>query len=66
MYVTFDTLPEESRIWIYQAQRELSSEEQLQILELGQSILHQSMVQPWSTPDWFHNRVGKLFCSNWG
>lgn len=31
MYVPFDTLPEESRIWIYQANRKFSDEEVTQI-----------------------------------
>ncbi|THF47861.1 ABC transporter ATPase [Flavobacterium supellecticarium] len=31
MYVPFDTMPEESRIWIYQANRKLSDEEMQEI-----------------------------------
>lgn len=41
MFVSFDTLPDESRIWIYQAERKLSTEEQQQITALGQSFIGQ-------------------------
>ena len=41
MVVAFESLPDESRIWIYQAERELTPEEQGQITALGQDFLGQ-------------------------
>ena len=41
MFVPFETLPEESRIWVYQSERELSLDEQTQIIALGQDFLSQ-------------------------
>lgn len=41
MFVTFNTLSDEARIWIYQAERELTSDEQLLILEKGKEFLDQ-------------------------
>ncbi len=39
MYVPFDTLPEESRIWIYQSNRKFSDEEIVEIEEALKSFL---------------------------
>jgi hypothetical protein len=43
MYIPFEQLPEESRIWIYPANRKLSDEE---IAEMEQLLLH--FVNQWS------------------
>ena len=39
MFVTFDELTDQARIWIYQADRPLSAEEQESIQQQGQSFL---------------------------
>lgn len=41
MYVSFDTLPEESRIWIYQSNRKLSDEEVAQIEPVVRAFVEQ-------------------------
>lgn len=43
MYVEFDTLPEESRIWIYQSNRKFSDEE---IAEIESSL--KDFIEEWS------------------
>ncbi|NUY79971.1 ABC transporter ATPase [Flavobacterium sp. MAH-1] len=43
MYVPFDTLPEDSRIWIYQSNRKFSDEE---IAEIDKEL--QSFVENWA------------------
>lgn len=43
MYVPFDTLPEESKIWIYQSNRKFSDEEMAEI-----AIDLQSFIENWS------------------
>ena len=39
MYVPFETLPEEARIWIYQSNRKFSDEEVAEIETLVQQFL---------------------------
>ncbi|MEM9856321.1 MAG: hypothetical protein AAF843_03135 [Bacteroidota bacterium] len=41
MYIPFDDMSPQSRVWIYQSNRELSSEEQLTVGRLVQSFLDQ-------------------------
>ena len=41
MLVTFDTLSDEAKIWIYQAERELTSDEQQLILAMGKEFMDQ-------------------------
>ncbi len=41
MYVTFNTLPDDAKIWIYQAGRELTSDEQQLILSMGKVFMGQ-------------------------
>ncbi len=41
MFVSFNTLPDEARVWIYQASRALSSEEQQLILSTGKIFMDQ-------------------------
>jgi len=41
MYVNFHELPEQARIWIYQAERALDTKEQALILEAGKNFLEQ-------------------------
>lgn len=41
MIITFDKLPEESRIWIYQAERELTTKEQQIVLNVGKQFIDQ-------------------------
>ncbi len=41
MYVSFDTLSDRSRLWVYQAERELNTEEQQSILESGKNFMDQ-------------------------
>ncbi|TDI67670.1 MAG: hypothetical protein E2O88_07585 [Bacteroidetes bacterium] len=41
MFVTFDTLSDEAKIWIYQAERELTSDEQQLILDMGKDFMDQ-------------------------
>ncbi len=41
MFVSFNTLADESRIWIYQAERELNQVEQEQIRKLGREFIGQ-------------------------
>ena len=39
MFTTFDELTDQARIWIYQSDRQISSQEQHDILQQGQSFL---------------------------
>ena len=39
MFVTFNTLSDEARIWIYQAERELSSDEHQLVLSMGKEFM---------------------------
>ena len=41
MYVDFDLLPEESRVWVYQSERELTSSEEQVILDIGRDFIGQ-------------------------
>jgi hypothetical protein len=41
MFVTFDTLPDEARIWVYQSHRALTKTEQDIVLKTGQQFLDQ-------------------------
>ncbi|GJM28186.1 MAG: hypothetical protein DHS20C17_08210 [Cyclobacteriaceae bacterium] len=41
MYITFEKLPEEARVWVYQAERALSDSEQDVVLETGKQFIDQ-------------------------
>jgi len=41
MFVTFDTLTDEAKIWIYQAERKLTSDEQQLVLDMGKEFMDQ-------------------------
>lgn len=41
MFVPFDTLPDEARIWVYQAERPLTSEEENFVLSNGKKFMDQ-------------------------
>jgi len=41
MFVEFDTLPEEARVWVYQTERALSTAEQQVVLNTGRNFINQ-------------------------